>query len=149
MSCSGDGGCLKQMDDYNYQKGYGDDCPHHCEPLQCPNYIICKQKFPLWLVDCHGGFCMHCTVIFGCQVEIITKEKEECAICFEETDKMAKFPQCSHYVCISCYKRIYFGKNHGQENVEEDEENIIINSCPMCRREIEHEKWWKTYEDSA
>lgn len=135
MECKGDGSCLTQMDDLQYQKGYENDCNHKCEPVNCPNYEICGNNYPVWLSRCHGGFCSDCSIMFGCIIEIVTlEEKDDCCICIEKTDRMAKFPSCSHHVCIACYKKHYFGVD---EDIQESAEN-----CPLCRKGIEYNKWW-------
>lgn len=61
-------------------------------------------------------------------------------ICLEEHEIMTKFPQCTHYACIGCYKRIYFGSE--LESDHEEVEEPSVTSCPMCRGNIEHNKWW-------
>lgn len=103
--CKGEGICLRQMDDLNYQKGYGYKCNFQYEPMNCPNYIICGSNYPKWVSWCHGGFCTNCSIAFGSKVEILTMEKEECMICLEEHETMAKFPNCTHHACIGCYKK--------------------------------------------
>jgi hypothetical protein len=137
--CGGDGSCLSQMDDGNYQKGYGKICQYECEPLECPNYIICETNFPLWLSYCHHGYCPNCTAIFGCKVNIQNIKPEKCDICYEKITTVAKFPKCAHYVCIPCYRKMYYDLDYSNE---EDYEANSIESCPFCRKPIRHDKWW-------
>ena len=148
MECRGTGFCLQQMENGNYQKGYGKDCQYQCEPLDCPNFVICNVNGPKWYLDCHNGFCGNCSAIFGCKVKISNIENEECAICFEEIDQVAQFPKCIHYVCIGCYKRIYFGEDQYYDTEDSDDKYEIIEpqnikDCPLCRSDLEHNKWWK------
>lgn len=141
MECPGNGSCLQQTDEDAYQ--LDENCKYKCQSLKCHNYIICNETFPKWVGDCHRGFCMNCAAIFGCHVEVLTVDMEECPICFEHTDTMAKFPQCTHHVCISCYKRFYY-----DDNDDSDDGSCVYiqrpQSCPFCRGDIEHIKWWET-----
>lgn len=141
MSCKGDGSCLYQLDDCNYKEGYGDPCEHQCKPIDCLNFIICESNYPQWCSDCHHGFCVNCSAIFGCKIQLLEIEKEECCICYEETTTMAQFPHCRHYVCILCYKKIYYD-NEEQDDEDNYNQNDKLTSCPFCRKTIEHDKWW-------
>ena len=95
-------------------------CEHNCQPIKCPNYILCKTIAPQWLFYCHGGMCMNCNILFGTwkggngKPKII--DNMECPICLD-TKACISQPKCKHFTCIDCFKRCYWGdENYDIEN---------------------------------
>ena len=121
--CNGRGFCLKQTltNDEDgveiYHKHY--DCQYNCEPIKCPNFKVCNTLNPQCILDCHNGRCYQCNMLFGnwnksggCgNLNFI--DNIECPICFENKEGVC-MPRCDHYICIDCFKRIYF-KDHYEE----------------------------------
>lgn len=100
--CGGDGSCFTQDDygDYTIQES----CVHACRLLECPNFIVCEQMLPSWVIDCNDGTCPHCAIDMW-ELEI-SKEKLECPICLETTICIT-LKNCKHAVCAECFKRCY------------------------------------------
>jgi hypothetical protein len=82
-------------------------------------------------------------------LEII--DKIECPVCFE-TKKGISQPKCSHFVCIDCFKRCYYGDDSGEpsfpypdieEEYFEDPENSKWDlNYPLIKSyDIEWETW--------
>ena len=103
--CSGDGCCLLQVDCVNaYMKNADIACSHNCQPVQCPNYLICGRLEPEWLLYCHHGTCMNCAAMFG---HLKFFENMECPICMD-TKTCVKQIKCNHKICVDCFKRCHF-----------------------------------------
>ena len=82
---------------------------------------------------------------------LIQKEtiQEECDVCLEAKNLFVKSPNCSHWLCRTCFSKIYFepnccGGDHEatltdnddievEEEYESDEEEEWRGSCPLCR----------------
>jgi len=99
---------------------------------------------------------------FGVNLDFL-EETKSCDICCETKTLFIRFPQCSHYVCTSCFRTIYPHSTgtsgadpHKIHTREEDEEKNIITKdreddideeededdildvcykCPFCRRQ--------------
>ena len=89
------------------------------EGIHCKNYIICGAVLPEWWFDCKGNYlCMNCDIMFGTWesggIKYIGKgvleitNNIECPICLEIKECISQ-PRCNHSVCISCFKRCYYG----------------------------------------
>lgn len=103
--CNGDGSCLVQTDCKNgYKKSDDISCSHNCQPIACPNYLVCNHLVPQLYLWCHQGLCMvPCAISFG---HLQFYENEECPICFE-TKTCVKQLKCDHKICIDCFKRCH------------------------------------------
>ena len=131
--------------------------------IKCKNYIICQCVLPNWWVDCEGSYlCSNCDMMFGTWesgdyqhngkgiLEVTCNL--ECPICLEVTECISQ-PRCNHSVCISCFKRCYYGdKNIDGEPIfpypdiedeyYDDPDNIKwFNYYPLI--EIYNEEWNK------
>ncbi len=72
----------------------------------CINYAICGN-----FKNSNVSVCKECYDLFG---EWKYKcKKFNCPICFKDKDCVF-FPNCSHSVCIKCFKRCYFGDREGE-----------------------------------
>jgi hypothetical protein len=151
--CDGTGQCLVRT-------GYGNtyessDCQHNCQPLECPNYKLCKQRFPKWVGDCCQNRCVNCDIIWGDRNLVFLSVTEDCPVCLEFKSEHIKFPNCEHSVCISCFKKLNYSydskeeeEEEGEEGEEEEEDNftdnededfidneetIVNRNCVVCR----------------
>jgi hypothetical protein len=133
------------------------------EGIKCKNYIICESLLPKWWFDCKGSYlCTNCHMMFGTWGSGENKHvgkgilelsnNLECPICLE-IDVCISQPKCEHSLCISCFKRCYYGdKNINGEpkfpypDIEEeyynDTKNIKWeNDYPLIK--IYNEEWNK------
>lgn len=110
MECNGDGYCLNN-------KSYV--CKYECSPVECPNFFICKQKFPQCILDFNSGVCFTCMNLLKKMIPLEFSEEEiECPVCFTNTYENIKNPNCNHFLCIDCFGYIYGYKNtHKNEPV--------------------------------
>jgi hypothetical protein len=78
--------------------------------IKCKNYIICGCVLPNWWYNYKGCYnCTNCLIAgFG---DLKITEQLECPICFEVSICVIQ-PQCTHHVCISCFKRCHFNHNN-------------------------------------
>ena len=116
--------------DFDYENNnIGYDCQYTEEDgggIKCKNYIICEAVLPKWWFDCNRGYlCINCDVMFGTwgsgEYKHIGKgilemsNNLECPICLEIKECISQ-PRCNHSVCISCFKRCYYGDENKYEN---------------------------------
>jgi hypothetical protein len=102
----------------------------------CPNYLLCESRAPKWVFDCHKGRCVNCNILFGSNLQFNHYDKlTECPICLEDKKIFVKYPSCTHDVCLSCFKRMFWGKD------SDDNENRS-SKCPLCRTEVI--PYWKS-----
>ena len=79
-------------------------CSHNCQPIPCPNYLICQHLEPQWVLSCSKGLCMSpCAISFG---TLQFFENTECPICLE-TKTCVTQANCEHTICVDCFKRCY------------------------------------------
>ena len=115
------------------------ECQHNCKSIKCPNFKVCNTIVPQWYLDCHSGRCQSCNMFFGnwngsggCG-NLNFVDNIECPICFENKEGV-NMPRCDHYICIDCFKYIYF-KDCEEEIAEQqynNEENL--RCCSICRK---------------
>jgi hypothetical protein len=90
--------------------------------IKCKNYILCDTVLPKDWVDMKGCYlCTGCDILFGTWgnpengwgnngkgvLDVI--ENLDCMICLE-TKTGISLPKCTHYICIDCFKRCYYGE---------------------------------------
>ena len=103
--CNGDGSCLQQTDYRNgYKKNDDISCEYNCQPIKCPNYLVCEHLEPQHILWCHKGICMSPCAISFKRLQFF--ENTECPICFETTI-CVKQVNCEHKTCIDCFKRCH------------------------------------------
>ena len=98
-----DGNCLLQLGQNKHYREI--DCPDNCQPIKCPNYLLCGQAYPRWLFWHHSNRCSYCNESFGCDLTFI--EKEECSVCMMDKSVFIRWG-CIHDFCVDCFR-----KNHG------------------------------------
>lgn len=132
-SCSRNGACLAQgSNEVTGEEVYVSmfACEHACKPVRCPNFALCKTKYPQWLADCCGGRCRNCHVMFGRNL-VHAKSDDKCPVCLDNRVEFV-LPSCTHALCIDCIKRIYF--------IYEDDDGFSESAsgrCPLCGRDAE------------
>jgi hypothetical protein len=108
--CNGHGHCLCQCDPGAHVTGCNNSaftCSHRCTPKKCPNFLVCENIVPEWLLLCKGGHCLQCDTAFG-RVLTFSTEDAECPVCLE-TKPTVKLLNCEHMMCFSCFKRCWDG----------------------------------------
>lgn len=135
--CDGSGMCLMQTGENTYTKMKDFQCDHNCKPIQCPNHIICNAVVTQCYLDCCSGLCANCDISFGTwnggKGILNTKQNIECCVCLEENMLGISGPRCKHYLCIDCFKKIYWPEVKYDENDEEIEPEEWFSKCPLCR----------------
>ena len=132
--------------------------------IKCKNYIICKTVLPKWWFECKGRYlCTNCHMMFGTwrsgdchQLGRGILEMSgilECPVCLEFKECITQ-PKCDHSLCISCFKRIYYGEDRKDEPIfpypdiedeyYDDTENIKWKKYPLI--ELYNEEWNKWYD---
>jgi hypothetical protein len=87
--------------------------------IKCKNYEICDCVLPKWWFEYKGHYlCTECHMMFGTWGKgenkhlgngvLVIKDNIECPICTEYKRGVSQ-PRCSHFVCIDCFKRCYYG----------------------------------------
>jgi len=147
--------------DCDYEKNnVGYDAQYPDGGIKCKNYLICGSVLPEWWFYCKSSYlCTICHIMFGTWshgtgkgiLEII--DKIECPICLESRKGISQ-PRCEHSVCITCFKRCYFGdeSNEGEpifpysgiedEYQDEPQNPKWDNDYPLIKiYNEEHDKW--------
>ena len=153
-NCSGYGECLTQTTNCNtYGQSPDFTCTHNCKPISCCNEIVCGSWLPPWF---HGlkkagiCICVNCDVAFGKKLDIV--ESAECPVCLE-TKQSVVMPNCTHSVCVDCFKRCMYGEDIPQPpfpypmNIEDEYFDSGGREDPeWCARYPLVKKWSKDLE---
>jgi len=143
--------------DLNYENnniGYDSQYPKEAGGgIKCKNYELCERVLPTWWFECKGHYlCINCAMMFGM---LTFSDNVECPICLE-TGRGTTQPNCTHKICIQCFKRAHYG--------DDDIENQPIFPYPDKEEEYyddqDNPKWdrdyplikkysddWKTWDD--
>jgi len=131
--------------------------------IKCKNYKLCKCVLPKWWFECKENYlCTNCHMMFGTWgsgenahigkgiLEI--SNNIECPICLE-VKKCISQPRCDHSLCISCFKRCYYGDRDDEpkfpypdivDEYDDDPENIKwTNDYPLIEIYNEESKKWE------
>ena len=73
-----------------------------CEEYEHSDDLLIKKYNDIFI-------CHNCILLYS-NKDIIIKDNNECPICYDET-KVIKLSLCGHYLCIKCFKKIYYGKS--------------------------------------
>ena len=168
--CEGDGDCFILIDDIKEEFGKDPNviCKHNCTLKECPNFPMCRNRRPFYILDSHDGFCPICAIVIGRKLE--TVESALCVGCQKTYNEAIQQPQCQHCLCSRCFKNIYFfylseiyesEEDEDQEKYE-NEKNILylhrkrklfmiydneteralkISMCPKCKKELPTPPW--------
>jgi hypothetical protein len=128
--CDGTGECLTQICENEHESLFM--CPYNCQPIECPNYKLCKSKFPKWVGDCHQNRCTNCDIFWGNKDLVFLTATENCPVCLEFKEEHIQFPNCTHSVCISCFGELNFFSE------EKYHLNPCLYGCPPCPNKCEN-----------
>ena len=147
-TCPGNGECLKQTEyenHYTIRTYY--TCSHDCKPIKCPNYLFCNSLCPQWYLYCHKGFCVNCAICYGKLLN--TMDNVKCTFCTKKNTLGVQNPKCDHYLCVDCFKRLYYGPDDDELlqlcGFNETQRDIVLNQytleppsylgkCPLCKK---------------
>lgn len=174
LNCKGDGMCLQQDDHPNkYTKNPDYVCSFNCQPVKCPNFLVCGNDDPQCILWCHAGRCYHCDLMFGkwCDSSnkgnlIFIDNLEECCICLDNNKVGVSQPKCEHYICVDCFKECYFAEcdiesppfpydGSIEDEYDDNPDDIRWNSDPLIilwryycdTEEIERNEWYNDREN--
>ena len=100
----------RDLDYESHSIGYDEQYPDG--GILCKNHIVCETILPRWWFDCKRRYlCTNCDMLFGRILEI--KDAVECPICLE-VKKGITLSRCTHAICITCFKRCYYGDESGE-----------------------------------
>ena len=128
--------------------------------IKCKNYIICETVLPKWWFECKGSYlCTNCDMMFGTGESVehknIGKGNLECPICLELKECVSQ-PRCNHSLCISCFKRCYYGEYKGEpifpypdieDEYYEDIENVKWENYTLIKQYNEEWDKWNDEKD--
>lgn len=82
-------------------------CPNNCQLTRCPNYRICgsvcEQREDSWM-----KYCLGCAMSYNTTLGMLDMSTDgQCGVCLEKKREFVCLPDCSHNMCISCFKRDY------------------------------------------
>ena len=92
-------------------------CEYKCKPRKCSNFIICNNREPYFILEFNRGVCNECSINFGKCIEnptssepklVFSEKSAECPVCLQVSELNVKNPRCSHFLCVSCIKAIYW-----------------------------------------
>lgn len=129
--------------------------------IKCKNYIICEAVLPKWWFECKGNYlCTNCHMMFGTwgdnhvgKGHFEITDNLECPICAEVKECISQ-PNCDHSVCISCFKRCYYGDEEGEpifpypdieDEYYDDTENIKWENYPLIKM---YDEEWNKWDDA-
>ena len=125
-----------------------------CTIVPCVNVELCGVKQHGWMFSSvhhgstsqYGNLCRHCD---GIRFKVQDKgdlqqtpwllphqswqrlefkdATEPCSVCFEQKDRVVKFPFCTHYFCIDCTWKVLHG--HGELDYHL---SPVPYGCPPC-----------------
>ena len=158
--CKGDGECLMQTNSEDeYAKNPEYVCEHNCVLIECPNYVLCNNKGPQWVLSCSNGICIDCDLTFGTwkggKGILETKLDIECCVCLEEHCLGISLPKCVHFICVICMKKRYFPKHNPvfpkfpypelEDEYDDDPDNEKWTMYPLI---LQYQRIWNTVETS-
>jgi hypothetical protein len=84
-----------------------------------PNYKLpkrepCKNNSVCYKFEEKGrnGFCLDCIENIPFDNKLLElKENSDCDVCLKEDSCCVKRLHCEHYLCIQCFRKIYFNKD--------------------------------------
>lgn len=145
--CQGEGMCLRQTNwDWIYMR---EQCKYNCTPVKCPNYIVCGEVAPLNIMWCHDSRCLYCNKGFGKNLSI-KNQKQECPVCLEEKEIYVQMSNCTHYICLVCFRRLHYIclsplKNFkSEDNITFPEPQVVLSE-----EELPEEPEYNSDEDES
>jgi hypothetical protein len=96
----------------------------------CPNAVLCGNKSAEWYLNDHDATCGECSEAFAGPLNIEVTDAE-CFVCLQPSVHEIQLKQCSHRVCLSCFKRLH---GIGEDSYSWENEKNLLSKCPICRR---------------
>ena len=109
LECNGKGNCLSKSKGDEWKFHNKVICKHGCQLIKCPNYLICHQVAPEWMLNCNSGRCMDSKICF--KRTFTFQENILCVACKETKKIGSNQPKCEHFLCISCFRASYCEEN--------------------------------------
>jgi hypothetical protein len=97
----------------------------------CPNFTVCHQYNKQIHMDCWGGYCLNCDIMFSSTLDIGTN-LSSCSICMENNQNYVVMPGCTHKICTGCFRKCYTIACGEQDGVATSQEQALTN-CAICR----------------
>ena len=138
-TCSGDGSCLRQTTLTTYHSDPETICEFGCQPIKCPNYILCGNMNPQCILSCHHGLCTSCDILFGTWrgskgiLEI--SDNAVCSICLKIKQGISQ-PNCNNILCFKCFRRCYFYDDDEDDEDDEDDDDEIRSALETMNRNL-------------
>ena len=73
--------------------------------MKCINYEICQTEFGCIAFK---GICACCSIFFNKHKFNIFVNVEECPICYDDNKKSVNLFNCSHKMCIDCFRKLNY-----------------------------------------
>ena len=148
--CSGDGRCLIKTNHNLYCLNSKYKCNKDCHIMQCKNYLVCETLMPEYILKNHDELCVNCFVAFGKWQGghgiLPQKKLDECYICYENNIWGISNPNCSHFICIDCFKKCYKDVFSGLYP-DPEPEFPFSNDVHQIYSSNPHNEIWNSYEE--
>ena len=120
IKCDGTGQCFTNVPGTNIFYRYK-GCKHDCKVEKCPNFTLCKNYVPKFMLDEYYDLCYECSIAYkpcgkGKGVLKVFKEKE-CEKCKRNTECIEQ-AFCDHILCMDCFKIAHYKPGNDE--------------CPLC-----------------
>lgn len=141
------------------------------EEIKCRNYELCGESTNREYLHLYewGKFylCTFCHIKFntwGSATQVLHegrgvlnfRDNVECPICLE-TKRGITQPRCSHWACIDCFKRCYYGEDGNEEPVfpypeikdeyfDDVDNDVWEQQYPLIKTYVEQ---WELYEETV
>ena len=135
--------------------------------IKCKNYEVCERILPkCWFEYKNNYLCSTCHMMFGTWTEHTGKkhigkgilpifDNIECCICLEIKKNITQ-PRCDHLLCITCFRRCYYGDDSSENepkfpypDIEEEyydnqQNSKWINNYPLIKK---YNDDWDNWDD--
>ena len=126
------------------------------DDIKCKNFKICEGMAD-WMIE----YCSQCYWMYHYKT-LEVKNNTDCPVCLEENQECVKYLNCSHFVCIKCYKKqVYpeklertgepvfpYGSDIEDEYYEDQENPKWKSEYPLIEQyNEEYEKWDDEWEE--
>jgi hypothetical protein len=106
-------------------------CKHECEVVKCPNFVICGNKRPQWLLGTYKNRCYHCYVQLR-DSKLIIILKSMCSLCNTPQTNFVEYSRCKHLQCVSCLNFKHYLTDTVSYTSRKDVKSHFKISCPIC-----------------
>ena len=111
-------------------------CIHNCQPVKCPNYLICEhESSEIYKLFDDNDLCTDCVIRFRNWTDIngllkIT-DNVKCSMCSQIT-KNVSLELCKHTLCIQCFKNFYYDDDCQFTDKDDFDYAMYGPRCPLC-----------------